>query len=126
MREALREVAEELAASRVDLLRVEADIVRAPDQLVEQLRGGVDPTPLRVRVGEPERAGDEGAFGPGQAVVAVVTADERTRRELARMSTRVYGSRACVKTCSSSSNQASIECQSSRIASRSSSNGDCS
>ncbi len=59
-------------------------------------------------------------------VSASTTPSSSTRIALddGRMSMRLYGSRGCTKTSSSSSNQASIACQSSRTASRSSSIGE--
>lgn len=62
MREALREVAEKLAGGRLDLLRVEADVVRERERALRDLGRLVDATELRERLCEPERTRDERAF----------------------------------------------------------------
>src|SRR5436190_24302269 len=57
--ERLREVAEQLAARRVDLLRDQAEVVRVADEPVEQLLGPLDLARLRERRDEPEGADHE-------------------------------------------------------------------
>src|SRR3954471_15253110 len=67
----LREVAEEGAVGRVDLLGIEADVVREAGELVEQRGRLVGPAGGRQRLDEPERARQERALAldpAGQAV----------------------------------------------------------
>src|SRR5581483_6953420 len=71
VRETLREVAEELAARGVDLLRVEADVVRELEQLLHRLARLLDAADARERLDEPERAREERALLPLLAAVAV-------------------------------------------------------
>src|SRR5207253_265984 len=78
--QALREVAEQLAALGVDLLRPEADVVRLRHEIVHQLGRLVTPPVARERVGEPERAGHEAAL---LRLLAAVAVDERPPSELA-------------------------------------------
>src|SRR6185437_14862978 len=66
--ERLREVAEQLAIRRVDLLGEKAEIVGVGDQLVEQLFGAIDLTGLGQRGDKPKRADHECAFLAGQSV----------------------------------------------------------
>jgi hypothetical protein len=61
--EPLREVPEELAGRRVDLFRVEADVVRVRQQLFEERCCVVNPAGARERLDEPEGARDERALG---------------------------------------------------------------
>ena len=83
MRQALREVAEEGAALGIDLLGVEADVVGQGDQLVHELGRLLDSPLPRQRLGQPKRAGHEGAVFAGQAVLAHIAADDRAVGELA-------------------------------------------
>src|SRR5690606_4122394 len=81
VRERLREVPEGLAAVRIDLLSVQAEIVREADQLLE----GVPGRPLLAERDEredaPEAADPEGTLRPGKAVVAEIAEDEGAPRE---------------------------------------------
>src|SRR2546423_3353826 len=71
MAEPLREVAEELARARIDLLREEPQIVRVPEQLVHRLACLGDTARTRERLDDPERARHEGALDLLLAGVAV-------------------------------------------------------
>src|SRR5438105_1820552 len=62
--EPLREVAEQLARARVDLLGEEADVVRVWEYEFHRLGRLVDATETRERLDDPERACDERAFLP--------------------------------------------------------------
>src|SRR5204862_4706129 len=81
--QALREVTEELTVRRIDLLGVEADVVRDADQLVHQGAGLIEAALARKGVHEPERAREERAFLPADAVFAEVAVDERAGTQLA-------------------------------------------
>src|SRR5437867_4457988 len=60
VRERLGAVAERLAARRVDLLRIQADLVRETEEPREERVGRVEPARVRQAVEEPERAEEEG------------------------------------------------------------------
>src|SRR6185437_10736648 len=60
--QALREVAQELAAPRVDLLRVETEVVGVGKDLLHRLAGLVDAAEPRERLDQPERARRECAL----------------------------------------------------------------
>src|SRR6058998_2593566 len=76
MRQALREVAEKVARLALQFFGVEAEVVGEADELVHQ-GGGLLEAPLAgIGVGEPARAGEEGARLIGPAV------DERAAAEL--------------------------------------------
>src|SRR5207248_10634192 len=62
--EPLREVAEEPAALRVDLLGEQTDVVRVTEHLPHRPARLGDPPCARERLDEPERAGHERALGP--------------------------------------------------------------
>src|SRR5207302_7906931 len=79
----LGEVAEELPALWVDLLRVEANVVGKPDELVHQAARLVEAALAGERVDEPEGASEERAFLARDAVFAPVAVDERPLPELA-------------------------------------------
>ena len=79
----LRGVAQELVGDGVDLLGVEADVVGERDQLVHQRRGLVAAPDPGERVGEPERAAEEGALAAAQPVLSAVAGEQRTAPELA-------------------------------------------
>src|SRR5712692_11786215 len=70
--EALRKVAEELVGRRIDLLREEADVVNAADEVVHKDTGFVGAADPRERFGEPERANEERALLAAQPVLAAV------------------------------------------------------
>src|SRR5919204_6701117 len=76
MGERLRKVAEEGAALRIDLFGVQADVVGKRHEPLHQLRGLVQPALPCVGVGEPEGAGEEGAFLAAETIVAAVAAYE--------------------------------------------------
>ena len=63
---------------RVELLGVEADVVGEGDQLLHQLGGLVEASDPGERVGEPERAAQEGALRAAKAVLAAVAGEQRT------------------------------------------------
>ena len=67
----LREVPEQLAARRVDLLGEEPDVVRVREDLLHRLAGLVDPAEPRERLDEPEGARDERALLPDVLARAV-------------------------------------------------------
>ena len=72
MRERLREVPEQAPGRGVVLLRQQPEVVREPDEPLEQgARLVVAPEQL-VAVGEPERARQEHAFARRQPVDAVL------------------------------------------------------
>ena len=79
MDEALREVAEKLAARRVDFLRVEADVVRELDELAHQPVSLVGAAGAAERVDEPEGAREERTLALGRPRRAVEEADRRRR-----------------------------------------------
>ena len=68
---------------RVDFLGVEADVVGEGDQLLHELGGFVEASDPGERVGEPERAAQESAFGAAKAVLSAVAGDQRTAAEIA-------------------------------------------
>src|SRR5215208_3084401 len=72
MAERLGKVAEERAGFPIDLFGVQPDVVRHPDQLVDQGRRFLEPALARVRFGEPERTSHECAVLAGKAVLAEV------------------------------------------------------
>ncbi len=74
MREALRKVAEEVAAVGIDFFGVEPDVVGAADEVFHE-RCGVAPLT------------EECSFCATDAVVAGVRADKRARTERARVDT---------------------------------------
>src|SRR5581483_801793 len=84
-------VAEERAGRRVDLLRVEPDVIPRGDELVHQLVRLLDAVEPGKGAGEPERAREERPLpaGASGAVLAAVAVEERARPELA--SKRVDG-----------------------------------
>lgn len=65
----LREIPEQLAADRVDLLREETEIVRVSDHPFEHLSRPCDLTPEREVVDEPEAAQRERPLSARQTVV---------------------------------------------------------
>jgi hypothetical protein len=83
MRQSLREVPEEVSCLDVDLLGVQPDVVREPDELVHQRAGFVEAALVDVGFGEPERAGDERAVLARQPVVTDVAMEKRAVPELA-------------------------------------------
>src|SRR5215208_6521289 len=83
MHQPLRRVAEKLVRDGVDLLGEQADIVGERDQPVHEGRGLVAAPNPGERVGEPERAAEEGALAAAQPVVSAVTGEQRTAPELA-------------------------------------------
>src|SRR4029453_11527290 len=82
MHEPLRRVAQKLVRERVDLLGEQAHIVCDCDQLVHQSCGLVGLPDPGERVGEPERAAEEGALAAAQPVLAAVAREQRTAPEL--------------------------------------------
>src|SRR5262249_34736708 len=68
VRERLREVAQEGAASGVDLLGVEADVVGEGQEVVEPLAGRPELPHPRQHLDRPEAAESEGRLAAGQAV----------------------------------------------------------
>ena len=83
MHQPLRDVAQELAGVRVDLLGVEADIVGEGNQLCHELGGLLESSDAGERVGEPERAAEEGALRAAKPVVSAVAGEQRTVPEVA-------------------------------------------
>src|SRR3954454_5142804 len=86
--EGLREVAEQLAVGRLDLLGQEAEVVRVAGELVEERLCAVDLAGLRQARDEPERAEHEGALLADQAVgvdalLVAVAQDQPALREVA-------------------------------------------
>ena len=67
---------------RVDLLRVEADVVCQPEEVLHQRVGVVQPSGPRVRVDEPERASEEGAFLTVEPVAPAVAVHVRPLAQL--------------------------------------------
>jgi hypothetical protein len=105
--QALRKVAEEVARRGVDLLRVQPDVVRRRDELLEQLGRFVDPACPGEARGEPERAGEEGAFARRQAVRAAVAVDERPSASSRRIASIVPSMRSLRGSWQSSSERVS-------------------
>src|SRR4029450_4898821 len=68
--EGLGVVAEVAVGGGVDLLGEEAERVGEVEEVVEQLGRLVDPAGAGEGLAQPERAGKEGAFGAGEAVLA--------------------------------------------------------
>ena len=68
---------------RIELLGVEPDVVGERDQLFHELGGLVEASDPGERVGEPERAAQEGALRAAQAVLSAVAGDQRTVPEMA-------------------------------------------
>src|SRR5690242_4878219 len=68
--EGLGEVAEQLTRRGIDLLGEQADVVDVADGALEDLPGSVDAVRQGQRLGEPERAEQEGALLPGETVHA--------------------------------------------------------
>src|SRR4051794_3806326 len=89
VRQPLREVAEERARLRVDLLGVEPDVVPQRDQRVHRLARLVEAAEPRERLHEPERAGDERAFAAAPARVAVEQRPARAEPLAHRVDRRV-------------------------------------
>src|SRR4051812_4311100 len=71
MAEPLREVAEESAGFRIDLLREQADVVRLRRHLLHRRPRLVDAAGPGERLDQPERAGDERTLRTLLAAVAV-------------------------------------------------------
>jgi hypothetical protein len=71
VRERLREVAEEVAGARIDLLAVEAEGIGEAQHAAEHALATFDVAGQDQRVGQPERADREHALLAGQAVLAV-------------------------------------------------------
>ena len=69
MTEGLREVADQAAGRGVVLLGEQADVVAEGQQPLEQFHGLLVAAHERVVVGEPEAAGEEGAFAGRQPVL---------------------------------------------------------
>jgi tetratricopeptide (TPR) repeat protein len=70
--ERLREVADHLAAARVDLLGQQAHVVDGRHGALERRGGLVELSGQRLRVRQPERAEQEGSLLAGQAVMSQV------------------------------------------------------
>ena len=71
MAEGLREVAEQLAGSGVDLLGQQADVVDEAGGPLEDRPGPFGPAGQGQRLGQPEGAQQEGALLAGEAVDAL-------------------------------------------------------
>ena len=71
MRERLREVSEQLAGRRIDLLGEQSDVVAMRDEPLEEVTSLLLLAASREALGEPERADEEGALVPADAVHAV-------------------------------------------------------
>ena len=83
MDQALGQVSQERSALLVHLLGVESDVVCEADELVHQLGGLVGASGAGERVGEPERAAQEGALASRKAVLAAVAIQQRAVAQLA-------------------------------------------
>src|SRR6185437_1558217 len=71
MRERLREVPDQLAGVRVDLLGQQADVAAEPQQALEQLSRTLQLAGAREALHEPERADRERRLVSGKPVYAV-------------------------------------------------------
>jgi hypothetical protein len=81
MGQRLRNIAKELAACRVDLLRIQADVVGAADQLVDQHARSADAACGEFGVRKPRTADQELALAARHAVVAPVARQEAAAAE---------------------------------------------
>src|SRR3954454_20314420 len=82
VRKALRKVAEEVAALRVDLLGVEADVVRELQELFHQADGRISPPEDRERFDQPEGTREKRSLGAFDSVLSRVTTYERAVGEV--------------------------------------------
>jgi hypothetical protein len=78
----LWEVSQGASGRGIGFLGVQAEVVGQTQQCFEEGGGFITSFDASERFGEPERTGEKGTFGSGEAIVSEVTMNERTVTEL--------------------------------------------